>query len=59
MLVKVNKKYKTCSKCTITLCEDCNYLQEEEKFDSWLQSVSRVKIKEAPIVSEDGSSNSY
>lgn len=54
MSVKSNTKYKTCSKCTITLCEDCNKQQEETEFESWLQSVSRVKIKAAPIVSEDG-----
>ena len=51
-------KVINCSKCTITLCEECEKLNDYTAFDSWLQSVSKVKIKEAPIVYENGSINS-
>ena len=49
-----NKGGSSCKDCTITLCLKCKALSQYIEFDSWLESVSLVKIKKAPVVCEDG-----
>tara|TARA_R100001369_G_scaffold13806_2_gene28148 strand:- start:1102 stop:1302 length:201 start_codon:yes stop_codon:yes gene_type:complete len=47
-------KVINCNQCGITLCQKCMSLTQYGEFDCWLESVSLVRIKKAPIIGEDG-----